>query len=288
METGTLNTLLDKHYLGIQWSGGTATSNGPSVSCGTTIAFSTLSCTFSCTVSISFSATASGVGTTVTFPSKSLVAASNQATITCAPANSRSGGCGGGGGGGGSPILIDTTGQGYQLTDAAHGVMFDILANGNKQQVSWTAAGSRVAFLALDRNGNGVIDDSSELFGNHTAQPPAPASLLNGYAALFEFDKLENGGNADGVIDSNDAIWSKLRLWIDANHDGISQPNELYTLPQLGVNSLGLTYSLTPYRDQYGNTFRYKGTVNPVGPSDGVRRTDYDVFFVIVGVGQVC
>jgi hypothetical protein len=182
---------------------------------------------------------------------------------------------------GGSPIIIDTTGEGFQLTSEGDGVRFDIRGDGIPVQLSWTAKGSRNAFLALDRNGNGKIDNGKELFGNFTQQPKSDDP--NGYLALAVFDKPENGGNGDGVIDKRDAVYSRLLLWIDENHDGISQPNELHHLEELGVYSLSLQYSNSPYTDEFGNRFRYKGKVNPLGqpPTAHADRTSYDVFFVL-------
>jgi hypothetical protein len=69
-----------------------------------------------------------------------------------------------------SPIVIDTDGKGFDLTDEISGAVFDIYDSGHPVQVSWTSAGSRNAWLVLDTNGNGKIDNASELFGNHT--PP--------------------------------------------------------------------------------------------------------------------
>jgi hypothetical protein len=72
-------------------------------------------------------------------------------------------------------------------------------------------------------------------------------------------------------------------LWIDENHDGISQPNELHSLPELGVFSLGLAYKESRRTDEFGNQFRYKAAVNP-DPLDGESkdgRWAYDVFLVI-------
>ena len=71
----------------------------------------------------------------------------------------------------GSPIIIDVAGRGFHLTDAAGGVLFDIDADGTKEKIAWTQATSSNAFLVLDRNHNGTIDDGSELFGNFTPQP---------------------------------------------------------------------------------------------------------------------
>jgi hypothetical protein len=179
-----------------------------------------------------------------------------------------------------SPIVIDTTGKGFHLTSADEGVTFDIAGNGHPIQMAWTAVGSGNAFLAIDRNHNGKIDDGKELFGNFTEQPPS--SHRNGYAALAEFDKPENGGNGDGIIDSKDAVFPRLLLWIDENHDGISQPNELHSLPELGVFSISLHYTDDSHEDTFGNLFHYRAAVNP-DPLDGTSRDGrwtYDVFFM--------
>jgi hypothetical protein len=177
-----------------------------------------------------------------------------------------------------SPIIIDTDGSGFQLTSAQDGVMFDIEGHGHPLKLAWTSLWSGNAFLALDRNHNGRIDNGRELFGNFTSQPKSDDP--NGFLALAEFDKPENGGNGDGVIDERDAVFTHLLLWIDKNHDGISQPEELHTLTELGVHSLGLRYEEARRVDEYGNSFRYRGKVNPEGqsPADHVDRLMYDVF----------
>jgi len=175
-------------------------------------------------------------------------------------------------------VILDLSGDGFSLTDAAHGVLFDISGSGKPIQVAWTAPSADNGFLALDRNGDGIINDGTELFGNFTPQPQSPHP--NGFLALAVYDKPENGGNGDGIIDARDKIFASLRLWIDTNHDGACRPEELYTLPSRGVASISLSYHAEMRRDQYGNLFRYHAKVNPSDAKDASEtgRTAYDVF----------
>jgi hypothetical protein len=108
-----------------------------------------------------------------------------------------------------SPIIVDTRGEGFPLTSAVSGVMFDITGTGQPVQLGWTERGSHNAFLALPGS-DGLVHNGKQLFGNFTPQPES--AHPNGFLALAEFDKPENGGDGNGVIDDDDAVFSTATL----------------------------------------------------------------------------
>jgi hypothetical protein len=149
-----------------------------------------------------------------------------------------------------------------QLTGAVDGAMFDLHGGGRLRQWSWTRPGASDGWLALDRDQSGSIESGMELFGSVTAQPPLKdGEIPHGFRALAIFDAVAEGGNGDGFIDARDAVFGRLRLWHDANQNGISETDELLSLPQADVGRLDLQFQELPRRDQHGNYFRYRARV---------------------------
>ena len=164
-----------------------------------------------------------------------------------------------------TPILVDVAGNGFNMTEGTRGVWYDLSGHGTKRLIGWTSSNSDDAWLVLDRNNDGAIQDGTELFGTFTQQPAPPAGVApNGFLALAEYDKPEKGGNGDRKIDPQDAIFSSLRLWQDSDHNGLSATSELHSLTELGLQSVELDYKESKREDQFGNLFRYRAKVTDV------------------------
>lgn len=158
-----------------------------------------------------------------------------------------------------TPLVLTFTKSFPRLSGAD--VPFDIAANGAYPKCAWTRRDVD-AFLVLDRDGDGMITDGRELFGNTTpmsASPDGPKAW-NGFTALGFFDKHENGGNGNGLIDAGDAVFTSLRLWFDSDRDGVSSPEELVSLQTAGVSSIGLRGLAIGQVDGHGNVLWFGST----------------------------
>ncbi|MFD2176355.1 cadherin repeat domain-containing protein, partial [Veronia pacifica] len=144
-----------------------------------------------------------------------------------------------------SPLIIDLNGDGVQTLNINEGVAFDIDADGKKEKVGWASAGD--ALLAIDLNGDGIINDGSELFGEAS---PKPEEVKDGFQALSFYDE-----NQDGVFDANDSAYDDIIVWQDKNSDGISQADEMIGLAEAGVVSI----DLTPEQSSHFNNGNFVG-----------------------------
>ncbi|TPK32407.1 DUF5801 repeats-in-toxin domain-containing protein, partial [Mesorhizobium sp. B2-5-3] len=130
------------------------------------------------------------------------------------------------------PIILDLNHNGFAFSDLSHGVQFDINGDGAKDQIAWNT--SNDGMLAVDLNHDGKIDDGTELF----TPSFGGGKFASGAAALASLD-----GNHDGVIDHNDAAFSSLLIWKDANTNGASDAGELSHLADNGIVSISTAAS---------------------------------------------
>ena len=133
------------------------------------------------------------------------------------------------------PLVLDFDKDGFETVSADSGVYFDEDAKNLVEKTAWVSPDD--ALLAIDINGNGIIDDGTELFGNSTKMPDG-SNATGGFKALSQYDS-----NSDGVIDEKDSAYDKILVWRDINGDGISQKSELYHLRDLGIKSISLNVS---------------------------------------------
>jgi hypothetical protein len=165
------------------------------------------------------------------------------------------------------PLTLDLDGDGLETVgiDLANPILFDHDGDGNKAATGWIKPDD--GFLVLDRNGNGTIDDGTELFGDSTPLNDGSGNAEDGFSALAQEDT-----NGDGVVDANDDNFANFRVWQDLNSDGISQEGELKTLDEAGVVAINVakTENSQPLANgnllaDIGSYVRSDGTSSDVG-----------------------
>jgi hypothetical protein len=171
-----------------------------------------------------------------------------------------------------SPLVLDLDGDGIETTKLGYGAggsrtYFDMDANGTIERTGWITGGD--GLLMMDRNGNGLVDNQSELFGNN-------AQYADGFANLKSLDS-----NNDNLITNLDADFGGLRVWIDRNENGVLDRRESLSLTQLGITEINL--NATQYADGWGNPTRYNNenlvTAGSTFTMNGVTKTIEDVWF---------
>ncbi|EMF8446716.1 hypothetical protein V3049_004859 [Salmonella enterica subsp. enterica serovar Muenchen] len=167
-----------------------------------------------------------------------------------------------------SPIIIDLDRDGVETISLENGVFFDHDGNKFAESTGWVSPDD--GLLVFDRDGNGQIDNGSELFGNNTLQADG-TNASNGYNALKEYDD-----NNDGVLDENDAIWNQLQIWQDKNSNGRVDEGELLTMKQAGIASINTMYKNSSTTDSQGNLHKQTGSITY---TDGSKGQSADVWF---------
>ena len=142
--------------------------------------------------------------------------------------------------------------HGIQRREAVSFFLFDFDKNGFKELSHWMSDGDGV--LVMDRNGDGVVNDGTELFGDRTPLPDG-TTARTGFEALATLDE-----NGDGVVNALDGMFSSLKVWGDTNGDGISTSDELRSLEETGIKSIRLESAENGAVDEHGNVAARNGT----------------------------
>ena len=176
-----------------------------------------------------------------------------------------------------SPLVVDLDGDGKIETVSTDGnVHFDFDSNQKIENSGWI--GKNEGFLVRDINGNGQIDNGTEMFGNHTVLQNGK-NAVNGFEALKDLDS-----NGNGKFDAEDDVWSQVKVWRDANTNGIVDSGELLTLEQAGIESINLKYDYQKEADENGNLEIQQGTFNR---TDGTTGKVSDVWFDVDGTNTI-
>jgi hypothetical protein len=157
------------------------------------------------------------------------------------------------------PLILDLNGDGIRTSGDGRPISFDLDADGAPELITWLEPDSEDAFLWTDLNQNNRVDDGAELFGIGTLLPDGRRAS-NGYEALAMYDTPARGGDGNGRIDVQDAIWSQLRLWRDDNHDRRCDGDERAPISRYGVISIGLTTVNLGFADESGTLHLLRGS----------------------------
>ncbi|RMH90943.1 hypothetical protein EBB59_09205 [Lysobacter pythonis] len=164
-------------------------------------------------------------------------------------------------------MVVDLDGDGVDGIAANGSILFDHNSDKVATGTGWISPDD--GLLVIDKNGNGLIDDGTELFGDGNPDSKRdlndPAELSAGIIALRKYD-----WNKDGRFDANDASFADVKVWRDLNQDGISQANELFSLTDVGIQSINLTPTSTTNVDVgNGNVADSTGRFTRTDGSDG-------------------
>jgi len=149
------------------------------------------------------------------------------------------------------PVILDLNGDGIHTTSITDAVSFWTDPDGEVEPIAWTDPRTEEGFLWIDLNEDHVAQ-VSELFGSRMVAPGG-GLYVNGYEALTSYDSEAKGGDGDGSITHRDRVWARLKLWVDRNHDGISQPAEISVLSAHNIVSLDLRRTRGHLTDLNGN-----------------------------------
>lgn len=184
-------------------------------------------------------------------------------------------------------VIVSLAGQAPELTGQEDGVRFDLNGDGVPEYVAWTQAGRSDALLAVDENHDGQITSGFEVVGSGVSGPA-------GFAYFEAFDEYEVRTRSPqparlvkgtGYLDRSSALFKRLVLWTDLNHDGVSQEDELQSLAYAGFSKIDIASKTKVGRvDAHGNQFTSQLTATRLVDGSPVTLTFWSV--ILAGANE--
>lgn len=179
-----------------------------------------------------------------------------------------------------SPLIRDLNGDGIHTTGLDDPISFDRNGDGVPELGGWTNGATDEGFLWIDLDANHRVDGGHELLGVGTRLSDGTRAP-NGFEALRVYDRPSSGGNGDGAITVADSIRGRLRIWVDRNHDGVSQPDETGPIHAYGVTAIHLVYTVYQAPEANGNVRLFRSTFTRRDGRQSYEAAIEDVFFIV-------
>lgn len=157
-------------------------------------------------------------------------------------------------------FVLDVEGDGIELCGPRDGVPFDLDGRGVKARIGWTKPGAGDGFIVVDPLAGEDIRAEQLLGtamklpdGRRILAPEATVIALQGFELGQDFRRVRPQVTDDVILDARDAVFQGLRLWVDANHDGLAQSKELRSLQAVGITALNSLFWVARAVDEHGN-----------------------------------
>lgn len=176
------------------------------------------------------------------------------------------------------PLIIDLSQDGFHM-QSDRLINFDFDGTGQPITTQWVAPNGNEAFVFIDLNRNGQVDNGTELFGDtmfllETLQP-----ATDGFAALGQYNNPLLGGNNDDTINDADLIWPHLHIWLDIDANGISTPDEIMTMQDANISAISLQTKQSNRQDASGNRIPLWSWATNSNETGNRKHKVIDVFF---------
>ena len=176
------------------------------------------------------------------------------------------------------PLIIDMGQDGFHMRSDRL-INFDFDGTGQPITTQWVAPNGNEAFVFIDLNRNGQIDNGTELFGDTMLLLETLQPATDGFAALGQYNNPLLGGNNDDTINDADLIWPHLQLWLDIDANGISTPNEIMSMQDANISAISLQTKQSNRQDANSNRIPLWSWATNSNETGNRKHKVIDIFF---------